>query len=280
MFFITFTSDWARMKFNFFFALEKILDLKQKGRKNRGKSSNFFAKSAFRLNLIDPMNSYIGQFASFPVVSITSIGAFLDWGEPKDLFLPTSEQLHRVEFEETVVVFIYLDKQERPCASMRLSRFVSEDFPDYKPEQKAKGLIYHETDLGYQVLVDQKYLGLLYKNEVFRRLRTGEEVDVYVKKVREDHKIDLNLRAAGHQANTDISSQILNLLQKNNGFFPLTDKTSPEKIYELFSVSKKKYKIALGQLYKNRKIEVREDGIHLVVAGDSSIRPTGPAKKF
>ncbi len=211
------------------------------------------------------MNDLVGQFAAFPVVSITSIGAFLDWGEPKDLFLPQSEQLEQIRIGDTVAVFIYLDKQERPCATMRLERFVSDEMPTYKPEAKVELMVYHETELGYKVLVDQKFLGLLYKNEVFKQLSLGDQLQGYVKKVRDDRKIDLNLRPAGHGANKDIAESILALLNENDGFLALDDKTPPEKIYELFGVSKKKYKVALGQLYKGRKIKIEPDGIHLVV---------------
>jgi uncharacterized protein len=210
------------------------------------------------------MNSeLVGRFATFPVVSITSIGAFLDWGFEKDLFLPTSEQTDRVQIGDQVVVFIFLDKQERPCASMRLERFTTDEVANYKPEQIVEALIYQKTDLGYKAIVDQKHLGLLYLNEVFKPLYCGDVVQAFVKKIRIDGKIDLNLRAAGHQANSDISEEILKLLQKNNGFMAIDDKTPPEKIYELFGVSKKKYKIALGHLYKNRQIEVLENGIRL-----------------
>ncbi len=210
------------------------------------------------------MNDLVGQFAAFTVVSITTIGAFLDWGEPKDLFLPQSEQLEKIEVGDTVAVFIYLDKQDRPCATMRLERFVSDQMPVYKTEAKVALMIYHETELGYKALVDQKHLGLLYKNEVFKSLRLGDQLEGYVKKVRDDRKIDLNMRPAGHGANKDIAESILSLLEENQGFLALDDKTAPDKIYELFGVSKKKYKVALGQLYKSRKIKIETEGIRLV----------------
>lgn len=209
------------------------------------------------------MQNAIGQFATFPVVSITSIGAFLDWGFEKDLFLPTNEQTERLQIDDLVVVYVYLDKQERPCASMRLERFAADQPPTYKTEDSVQAIVYQETDLGYKVLVDQKHLGLLYKNEVFKPLFCGSEIQAFVKKVRIDGKIDLNLRKAGHQANSDIGEEILQLLKKNGGFAAIDDKTPPEKIYELFGVSKKKFKVALGQLYKNRQIEVLPNGIRL-----------------
>lgn len=205
----------------------------------------------------------VGQFLSLPVVSITSVGAFLDCGEEKDLFLPQSEQLERLQIDDVVVVYVFLDQQDRPCATMRLERFASKEIPHYKPEQKVRALIYHKSDLGYKAIIENKYLGLIYQNEVFHTIHCGDEIEVVVKKVRSDGKIDLNLRAAGHKANDDISQNILNLLQKNNGFLAIDDKTPPEKIYELFGVSKKKYKIALGQLYKSRQIKIESDGIHL-----------------
>lgn len=218
------------------------------------------------------MNSErIGQFATFQVVSITSIGAFLDWGEDKDLFLPLNEQTERIQIEDQVVVYIFQDKQARPCASMRLERFTSDEIANYKAEQSVEALIYQKTDLGYKVIVDQKHLGLLYQNEVFKKLYCGDVVQAVVKKVRSDGKIDLNLRASGHHANDDIGEDILNQLKKNNGFMPIDDKTPPEKIYELFGVSKKKYKIALGQLYKSRKIVILDNGIRLA----TSVTPTG-----
>ncbi len=218
----------------------------------------------------------IGRFATFPVVSITSIGAFLDWGFDKDLFLPSSEQTDRVQIDDHVVVFIFLDKQERPCASMRLERFVSDEIAKYSVEQTVEALVYQKTDLGYKAIVDQKHLGLFYQNEVFKPLYCGDVVRAVVKKIRTDGKIDLNLRAAGHNANEDISQKILELLEKNNGFLAIDDKTAPEKIYDLFGASKKKYKMALGQLYKNRKIEIRDDGIRLTGLSQSTTSKAKP----
>ncbi len=210
------------------------------------------------------MNELVGQFTTLRIVDITPIGAFLDWGQPKDLFLPKSEQLQDLRLGDEVVVFIYLDKEERPCATMRLERYASDEIPTYKVEQKVKILIYHDTELGYKALVDQKFLGLVYKNEIFAEILVGSEHDAFVKKVREDRKIDLNLRASGHKANQDIGISILTMLTENSGFLAIDDKTPAEKIYELFGVSKKKYKMALGQLYKNRQIAIQADGIHLV----------------
>ncbi len=202
-------------------------------------------------------------FRFLHVVSITSFGAFLDWGQEKDLFLPLSEQTQSLRMNDGVFVGLYTDHEGRPCSTMRIERFISEEIPKYKIEQKVEAWIYQETELGFKVLVNSMHLGLIYKNEIFQDVRIGEKVTAYVKKVRDDHKIDLNLRPAGHKANDDITFKIISLLEANKGFYALTDKTPPEKIYELFGVSKKKYKIALGALYKKRLIQIEDAGVRL-----------------
>ena len=212
------------------------------------------------------MNELVGQFTILPVISITSFGAYLDWGQPKDLLLPSSEQIQRLQLDDLVAVYIFVDHQDRPCATMRLERFLSKDLPTYKIDEKVTLLIYQETDLGYKAIINQKHLGLLYKNEIFTRVEIATEMIGYVKKVRDDLKIDLNLRAAGHEANIDITEAILQQLSQNNGFMPINDKTEADQIYELFGVSKKKYKMALGNLYKKRLISVSDEGIRLISA--------------
>lgn len=199
------------------------------------------------------------------VVDLKDIGAFLDWGQEKDLFLPHSEQIWEVEVSDLVVVAIYSDKAGRPCASMKLEKFLLPAQSDhFTSNQAVKVIVYDKTDLGYKVIVENKYSGILFANEVFRKLGPGENITAYVKQIRTDGKIDLILQAQGHKGADEVTPLILELLNNNGGFYPLTDKTSPEKIYELFGVSKKKYKIALGGLYKARKIKIAEDGIYLI----------------
>jgi predicted RNA-binding protein (virulence factor B family) len=209
------------------------------------------------------MNELVGQFTILPVISITSFGAYLNWGEPKDLLLPSSEQIQRLQLDDLVAVYIFIDNQDRPCASMRLERFISKEVPVYKVDEPVDLLIFQETELGFKAIINQKHLGLLYKNEIFTRVDIATEVKGYVKKVRDDQKIDLNLRAAGHEANIDITENILSQLSQNKGFLPIDDKTEADQIYELFGVSKKKYKMALGALYKKRLIRITPEGIYL-----------------
>lgn len=207
----------------------------------------------------------VGEFATLRVLAVEEVGAFLDWGLAKDLFLPYSEQTHDIQPGDNAVVYIYLDKSGRISASTRLERYIDKSEPNYEPEQEVKLRVVSQTDLGYKALVDDRHWGMIYRNEVFKQLYYGETLTGYIRQVREDGKIDLSLQRAGHLAAvTEIGPQILKLLEKNGGHLKINDKTSAEEIQNLFGVSKKKYKIALGQLYKNRLITVSDDGIRSV----------------
>ncbi|WP_374030223.1 S1 RNA-binding domain-containing protein [Bdellovibrio bacteriovorus] len=207
----------------------------------------------------------VGDFAKLRVKAIERVGAFLDWGLSKDLFLPYSEQTRELRVGQYVIVHVYLDKSDRISASMRLDRFIEKEGAEYKEEEKVQLFIAAKTDLGYKAIINGRHWGVLYNNEVFQDLDYGQKVDGYIKKIRPDGKIDLALQKAGHKAaSDDIGPLILNLLQEKGGFLPVNDKTSAETIYDLFGVSKKKYKIALGGLYKQRLITVDDDGIRLV----------------
>lgn len=209
--------------------------------------------------------AWIGEFACLTVVDVKDVGAFLDLGTDKDLFLPRSEQTRAIEPDDDVVVYIYLDKSERLTGSMRLDEHISTEPADYKIGQQVDLLIFAETDLGYKAIINNKHEGVLYHSEVFQELHYGQKIKGFIKFIREDGKIDLILQAAGHKAaQNDIGPLILEEIQKAGGFLPINDKTSAERIYELFGVSKKKYKIALGGLYKKRLITVHDDGIRLV----------------
>lgn len=206
----------------------------------------------------------VGQLAVLKVVSLTEVGAFLNWGLSKDLFLPFREQTKDLQVGQDVVIFAYLDKTLRISASMRIEKHIEKTPIDYKPEQAVQLIIVGRTQLGYKALINEKHFGILYENEVFQELKDGQKLPGFVKKVREDGKIDLILQAVGYKAAADIGQKILELLQTKNGFLAINDKTSAETIYDLFGVSKKKYKIALGGLYKQRLISVDDDGIRLV----------------
>lgn len=207
----------------------------------------------------------VGEFAKLRVVSVTPIGAFLDWGLEKDLFLPFAEQSRDLRIGQEIIVFAYVDKSDRISASMRIEKNIPlHDEISLKENQKVEILVFGKTDLGYKVIIEGGYLGLLYHNEVFRPLDYGEETFAYVKKIRDDGKIDLLLSAQGHHGGVELEPQILALLEKHGGFLAITDKTAPAKISQLFGVSKKKFKIALGGLYKKRLIQIDDTGIRLV----------------
>lgn len=198
------------------------------------------------------------------VSSIEQIGAFLKTGEDKELLLPQSEQFGHLQRGDRVVVLIKQDKELRPIATEKFEKILAKHTEKFTHEQAVDLLIYDETDLGYKAVVDQKATGILYKNEVFEKLYYGQSVKGYIKKVRDDGKIDLILRPSGHKATEDIAVRILEFLEDNNGFYALNDKTPSDKIHDLFGVSKKKFKIALGGLYKQRLITVSEVGVTLV----------------
>jgi uncharacterized protein len=207
----------------------------------------------------------VGEFAVLKVVSIEKVGAFLDWGLPKDLLLPFAEQTRDLRMGDDVIVFLYLDKSDRISASMRLQRHVQKDTSTYQAGQEVDLLIAAKTDLGFKAIVNGQHFGVLYEDEVFQRLHYGEKLKGFIKSVRPDGKLDLALARSGHKAaKEDIAPKILALLKAEGGFLPINDKTSAEKIHELFGVSKKKFKVALGGLYKQRLITVEEEGIRLV----------------
>ncbi|MEK6627395.1 MAG: S1-like domain-containing RNA-binding protein [Bdellovibrionota bacterium] len=206
----------------------------------------------------------VGELATLRVVSIEPVGAFLDWGLPKNLFLPFGEQTWPVEAGDEVVVFLYIDNTGRIASSMRLEKFLDKDASSYKPEQKVDLLVIDETDLGYKAVINSKHLGMLFKNEVFQDLRYADRIAGYIKQVRDDGKVDLILQPFGSKGAGDLGQKILDLLKQKEGFLPLTDKSPPEVIYELFGVSKKKYKMALGGIYKKKLITIEENGIRLI----------------
>ncbi len=214
----------------------------------------------------------VGQFALLKVASIEPVGAFLDWGKPKDLFLPFAEQAKGLRVGQSVIVFLYIDNTQRISASMRLDRHFSKAPPPYEVGQKVNLLIFSRTDLGYKAIIEGQHQGLIFEAEVFRPLHYGDKTVGYIKSIRDDGKIDLSLQATGHKGAEGIGPKIMELLQAKGGFLPIHDKTEAEQIYKLFGVSKKKYKIALGGLYKNRQITVDSDGIRLVDTSKAASR--------
>lgn len=206
----------------------------------------------------------VGEFALLEVVSVEQVGAFLNWGLSKDLFLPFREQTRSLRPGDSVLVAVYLDNTDRISASQRTDRFVEKTSKDFSVGQKVDLIISGKTDLGYKAIINNKVTGVLFENEVFQPLRLGQRTSGFIKHVREDFKIDLSLQALGMEAAKDISEKILDFLKLNDSFMEFTDKTSAELIYQYFGVSRKKFKIALGGLYKKRLISVDDDGTRLL----------------
>jgi len=211
----------------------------------------------------------VGQFAQLRVVANAAAGAFLDWGLPKDLLVPKKEQHARMEEGKSYVVFVFLDeKTKRITASAKLDKFLGLQPPDYDEGEEVDLLICDKTDMGYKTVVNNSHWGIVYKNEVFQKLHIGQELKGYIKKIRQDHKIDLRLQQSGYERVDDISRSILNTIKKHGGRIAVTDKSPPEDIYSLFGVSKKVFKKAIGALYKKRLITMDTKGIKLVRGKD------------
>lgn len=207
----------------------------------------------------------VGQFANLKVVSLEPVGAFLDWGLAKDLFLPFREQTRAIRRGQHCLVYVYMDSSDRIAASMRIEKFLDKTPGTLKEGDKVDLVIYGKTDLGYKAIINGKHMGMLFANEVFKPLQQGMGTTGYIKNVREDGKIDLRLQPPDGEDTQEIADKILSLLRQRGGFVAITDKTPPEVIYQNFAVSKKKFKIALGGLYKKRLISIDERGIRLIV---------------
>jgi predicted RNA-binding protein (virulence factor B family) len=213
----------------------------------------------------DIPNAEVDQVAYLKVKSIEKIGAFLDWGIMKDILVPFSEQKIPMELNKYYPVFIYVDKiTKRITATMKLEKFIHKNPPLYKTGEEVSGMVISSTDLAYKTVIENCHFGLLYKNEVFKPLMPGQKLSLYIKKVREDGKIDLTTEAPGFQKIDNIGKNILDRLHKEGGFMAIHDKTEAEIIYRTFGISKKVFKTTIGNLYKHRKIQLLPNGIQLV----------------
>ncbi len=206
----------------------------------------------------------VGQFAFLRVVASKMAGVYLDWGLDRDLFVPRSEQQESMKEGRSYVVFVFFDeKTKRITASSKLEKFIGLEPPDFKEGEEVDLLIYAQTDLGYKAVVNSTHGGMIYSNEVFQTLLAGQQMKGYIKKIREDGKIDLSLQRPGYGKVDDISQDILDQIKELGGRIGVTDKSPPEEIYALFGVSKKTFKKAIGSLYKQRLIVLDASGVKL-----------------
>jgi len=207
----------------------------------------------------------VGECAFLKVVEVNAVGAFLDWGLPKDLLVPYGEQQKPMEEGESYVVYLYVDEaSERIAATSRLNKFVVDTSPYFKQQQKVELLVCERTDLGYKAVVNQTVIGLLFNSDVISPVRHGEKLQGYIKQIRPDNKLDLCLQLVTREALDDLSEQILAFIQAEGGQTTLTDKSPPDAIAKQFGVSKSSYKKALGKLYQKRLVLIEKHQVSLV----------------
>ncbi|MFA6277051.1 MAG: S1-like domain-containing RNA-binding protein [Pedobacter sp.] len=206
------------------------------------------------------------DFAYLTVVDANEDGAYLDLGIGKDIYVPVREQKRPMHKGESYVVYVYLDdNNQRMLASSRLDKFIEEDDFDFDEGDEVSLLISEQTDLGFNAIINNRYIGLLYHNELFAHLKPGEKRKGWIKKVRIEGKIDLSLQPLGYSHILDTKDVLLKELRENGGVIALGDKSTPEEIYERFQISKSAFKKATGGLYKERIIVISDREIKLVV---------------
>ncbi|KEA61960.1 hypothetical protein ADIMK_3621 [Marinobacterium lacunae] len=205
----------------------------------------------------------VGEFASLKVTDVNKVGAFLDWGMPKELFLPYGEQLRPLTVGDWCTVYLYIDNTDRIAASAKTERFLEKSPTDLSVGQLVELLILRRTDLGYQVIIDHRYQGLLHHQDLFRDVRAGQKLTGFIKQVTPEGKIDVMLDKPGYARVDPLAQKILDYLEAHNGHCPLGDKSEPDAIRDTFGVSKKAYKMALGSLMKAGRITQDEQGVHL-----------------
>lgn len=206
----------------------------------------------------------VGDFACLEVAWTNQYGAFLKWGPMKDLFCPFREQKMRMEQGKRYIVYVKVDDESyRLMATAKVDKYLADERPPYKHGDAADCLVWQKTDLGFKCIIDNRYQGQLYDNQIFQPLHTGDRLTVYVDHVRQDNKIDVTVQPTGHQHTLDFAEVLLRYLYENDGRCDLGDKSPAELIYDRFKVSKKAYKKAIGDLYRRRLITITDDGIRL-----------------
>lgn len=207
----------------------------------------------------------VNEFAFLKVNDVSHIGAFMDWGLEKDLLVPFSEQRMKMEKGRYYVVFVFLDTQSgRIVASNKWNKYIVDLEEAYQEGDEVELLIANKSELGFTAIIDDHAKGLIYHNEIHQELNIGERLTGYIKTIREDRKVDLMLYKVGFER-LDASSEIIkSKLQEEGGFLPLNDKSSPEEINKWMEMSKKTFKKSIGILYKQRVIEILDEGIRLI----------------
>ncbi len=207
----------------------------------------------------------LNKFAYLEVVDTNPFGAFLDWGLDKQLFVPFRNQKMKMEIGKSYLIFLYEDEEsDRLVGTAKYSSFLLPAAPELSERDEVQIIVDHKTDLGVNVIVNDLYSGLIYQNEIFKQVRQGDKLPGFVKKIREDGKLDISLDPIGYIATEGHTEALLSHLKKNKGVVYLSDKSDPEAIKEALQMSKKNFKKAIGSLYKQRLINILEDRIELV----------------
>lgn len=208
---------------------------------------------------------YVGEFGLLKVVSVSGIGAFMEWGVMKDLLVPFREQAERIEEGKSYIVYAYLDNTtKRIVGSTKLNKFLGNRIPRYAAGEQVDVLIVKRTDLGYKVIVDNLFWGMIYFNDLFDPVSVGDRLPAYVKLVREDGKIDVTLREYGGERVFQLAYRIVGYLRDNGDRMTICDTSSPEEIKAVFQCSKKDFKKALGYLYKKGQVRVSDKEVALL----------------
>ena len=207
----------------------------------------------------------VGEFAYLKAKQITQFGAFLDWGLPKDLLVPFREQKTRMKEDLEYLVYAYLDDTtKRIVASSKIEKFLGNKIPCYKNGESVNILVYTQTEIGYKVIVDNMFHGMLYYNEIFQEINIGDKLNAFIKTIRQDGKIDLTLSDKVENRISILSEKIYNWIVINGGETTICDKSNPKEIKEIFACSKKDFKQAIGLLYKEHRISISDKGIQVL----------------
>lgn len=208
----------------------------------------------------------LGEFAFLTVSSTDEQGVYVDWGMEKDLLIPPKQEGERMEEGESYIIFMYQDRESgKLYGSNKIEKRLSNDDLTIEEGEEVDVMVQRESDMGFAVIVNHRYRGLVFENEVFQDILIGDTLKGYVKKIQPENRLDITIRPMGYRNTVDPDVQtVLNALEDNQSFLPLTDKSKPDLIMVELNMSKKAFKRAIGSLYKERKIEIKEDGIHLI----------------
>ena len=206
----------------------------------------------------------VGQYAYLRTSSVTDIGAFMDWGLQKDLFVPFAEQNIKFEESRSYLIYVYIDEMTgRIAGTSKVNKYLKSGSDEFKAGQEVFVLICNQTEIGYNVIIDDMCWGVIHNTDILGKMHTGIKTKGYIARVREDKKIDVSLSRPGYKKVIELTDIIIEKIKENGGSLNITDKSSAEDIYSMFKVSKKTFKKSLGALYKQRIIVIEEDSIKL-----------------